>query len=527
MNFNFQISSPQATRKQIQKAFVFQTTALIVFAWIFRHALNPDAVAYLQLAHHYAAGNVGLAISGYWSPLISWIIVPLLKLGLPPLAAARLLMILSAVFFLYGSLRLFQQFELSGPMLICGLRVMALLSIPWSVENITPDLLLGGFVGLAFSKMITPQWFQKSGLAFWCGTIWGLAYLCKSVALPLGILTTTGMAIGWWKNKRSHHQAQIGRALSMTLMGMLIVAGVWIGILTNHYGRFTFANAAAYNHSLVGPKTHKHLFLLDSGIKAPPPGRITIWEDPWSPYPNWSPLSSWTNAKLQLKIILKNAATVSIMLTGVGLIFPVLVVLVIMRLFHHNDGNHGEQNQWLALMPVLILVVFFLPGYLLVTEQRYFYCTAPLLYVAASQCGQLKKRFVVLLVISFIVPTLAREGLYLNSTRTAGECANVLAKKMSQKHLVGPVVGSGKLHGGRTGLYVAYLLQQPWLGDEPSPSAADYKASGASLIVVNRTSVVATQLAADKNVRNLDSELLGTQDNAKKFPIQVFQITSP
>jgi hypothetical protein len=504
--------------------FIFQFVALMIAAGLFRQALNPDAVAYLQIAQHYVNGETSLAISGHWSPLISWIIAIFLKLGLPPLFAARLFMILSAMIFLLGCLRLFRQFKISGNLLIWGMWMAALLSIPWSVENITPDLLLGGLTCFAFAEMISTRWFLKSGPALLCGVLWGLAYFSKSVALPLGALTALGMMVMWWKKER-RQQFQIIRAFALTMAGMTLVASIWIGVLTTHYGKMTVANSAGYNHSLVGPGVTNQLYLLDQGLRIPQPGRITIWEDPTSPFPDWSPLASWNNAKLQLQILLCNVPVVIFMLTSICLAFPALLAVVIVRLFR-RDNMGDESNVWWAMLPVVLLAVLFLPNYLLVTEQRYFYCTTPLLFVVATGC-RWRRGFAPLLAACFLIPIFARAGLYLNSTRTAGEYAVVLAEKISAKHLAGSLVGSGKLPGGRTGLYLAWYLQQPWYGDEPSPAAADYKSIGVKLIVVNRGSAIALELAGDKSVLNLDDELFGSAEKAGTFPLQVFENLSP
>jgi hypothetical protein len=183
------------------------------------------------------------------------------------------------------------------------------------------------------------------------------------------------------------------------------------------------------------------------------------------------------------------------------------------------------------MLPVVILAVLFLPDYLLMSEQRYFYCAAPLLFVAATGC-RWQRGFAPLLAACFLIPVFARAGWHLNSTRTAGECAVILSGKISARHLAGSVVGSGKLPGGRAGLYVAWYLQQPWYGDEPTPAAADYKSIGARLIIVNRRSAVAQELAGDQTVRNLDGELFGSAETAGTFPLQVFEgmppaLTSP
>jgi len=90
------------------------------------------------------------------------------------------------------------------------------------------------------------------------------------------------------------------------------------------------------------------------------------------------------------------------------------------------------------------------------------------------------------------------------STRRAGEYAWNLAQPLKTAKLQGPVAGSGYYAGGRTGLYLAYLLDEPWLGDETQPTAEGYLKSGATLIVVHRRHPVAAELQANSRFENLE-----------------------
>jgi hypothetical protein len=506
-------------RRQIQLVFVCQFLALILAAWFFRHALNTDGVAYLELARHYAAGQWSLAIAGVWSPLISWSVAVLLKFGFSPLAAARVFMIFSAVFFLWGSLRLFRRLELPPPALVCGLWVMALLSVPWSVENITPDLLVAGLIALAVALMASPQWIEKGGCSLVCGLIWGTAFLCKSVALPLGILMLAAMSVWWWK--KNSGPGKIFRAVLLALAGISILSGPWIAALSLHYGKFTVANAAGYNHAMVSPNVSRPMFLLDRGIQPPPPGRLTIWEDPVNPDPDWSPFASWSNAGHQVKVILKNSLTELLMVMGVSVIFPFLLLPVLARV-----GGHKYLPQYyrLPLLPVFFLGALYLPYYVMFTEERYFYPAAPLIFAAAAMCRSWRSIGLGLIAASFIIPNALRAGIHLNASRRTCEYAHELAARISARQLAGPVAGSGKISGGRTGLYIAWWLRQPWWGDELVPNAGDYKNSGAQLLVTTRGSEVARQLAADLEVRDLDGELFPTVVEAENSPVQIFQV---
>src|SRR5574342_825911 len=79
----------------IAVAIVYQLVLLILAGWKDRYVLNPDGVCYIRLASYYASGQFHLAVSGYWGPMLSWLIAPLLGAVENPLYAARMVMGLS------------------------------------------------------------------------------------------------------------------------------------------------------------------------------------------------------------------------------------------------------------------------------------------------------------------------------------------------------------------------------------------------------------------------------------------------
>jgi hypothetical protein len=508
--------------------FAVQSAGLMMAAWAFREALNSDGVAYLQIASHYVAGNVDLAISGHWGPMLSWLIAPFLMARIPPLAAARAVMALSALIFLLGCRRIFCRAKLGG-LFYLGLWTMALLSILWSVEIITPDLLLAGVVLFAFAEMVDSGWFLRPGTAFGSGVLWGLAYLVKAVALPLGVLTCLGMAALWWR-KNPTARLKIARGVVLTLAGLAVVVAPWVAVLSWHYGKLTVTTSASYNHALVSPSVISPVPLLDEGFRQPERGRITIWEDPPLPCPDWSPWENWPNVTHQIAIMVRNTGTVIYILTRISLVFPIVVAAVLVGRGKFRKGPNGESDRVWYLWPVAALSCIYLPNYLMKEELRYFYAAAPLLFVGGAAllegewfCRQTERRpyGAFLLAASLLVPALVRFSYYSGQTRLGGECAHILAERMARAGLAAPLAGDGWLAGGRVGLYTAYFLRQPWLGDEMSPNAVDFKSSGASLIIVNRGSRVARELAADASFRNLD-ELLFSPREGEYFPIQVF-----
>ena len=147
---------PMKLRQILCAVAAGQVALAALLGWHFRHALNTDAVAYIRIASYYADGNTALAVSGYWGPLLSWLIAGFLKLGAPELIAARLAMTVSAQVFLWGCVAVFRSL-LPDRWCVIGAALAALAGAYWSALEITPDLLLAGIVALAVSRITTVQ----------------------------------------------------------------------------------------------------------------------------------------------------------------------------------------------------------------------------------------------------------------------------------------------------------------------------------------------------------------------------------
>ena len=160
---------------------------LLVSGFYFRNALNTDAVSYLRIASYYANGQWHLAVSGYWGPLASWLMAPLLKVGLSPLIAARLFMGFSVVVFVAGCVAVYRAFALPTQWVRAGAVLAACAGLYWSLQFITPDLLLSGIIGFAASRLFGEHPPRSDSAAAKTGVIWGLAYLTKAAAFPLAI----------------------------------------------------------------------------------------------------------------------------------------------------------------------------------------------------------------------------------------------------------------------------------------------------------------------------------------------------
>ena len=529
---------------------------LSCLAVYFRNALNADAVAYLRLASYYARGEWTLAVSGYWGPLASWLMAVFLKLGLPPLAVARGFMVFSALAFLWGCIAVYRAFHLPERWLLTGAALSAAAGLYWSVQFITPDLLLSGLIGVAVARMIGVGGFRTGSASVSAGMVWGLAYLTKAIAFPLAILTWLAFGALSLRNK-SMPRSILFPNLAVTLLVFGLVAAPWVLTLSLTYRTPTFSTTPWISHTLTGPPDAERYHPFGRTLHRPELGRVTSWEEPSRmAYNEWSPLDSWAYTWHQLKVLAGNLSTCLLLLTSLNVSWLVLVFPFVLRRLRRGGSQAAEAGWERALIVPALLVLLYLPCYVTLTEQRFFYAAFPFLFAALalwvleSNTGlrpgpipgatlsvpgepvppgisNVEARGWWLAVLGAAAPLLTAVLVISASPRIAGDIAADLARRIQRSNLAGPVAGSGMLPGGRAGLYVAYLLDQPWYGDEPHAHPASLKASGARLVIALRRSELAAVLDRDGAFADLDQRLFADPAEAAQFPLKAFEITRP
>lgn len=540
-------------RLQLRWLFAVQAVLLAVAAWRNLHQLNPDAVAYCRIAGYYAGGQWDLAVSGYWGPLLSWLMVPLLKAGCPPLVAARAMMAVSGVVFLFGTVAVFQAFRLPRRAMVTGVTIAVGWSVFWSVRNISPDLLLAGLVGLAVSATVRLFLFRSRGgdeadsergikgnrlltSAATAGLWWGAAYLAKAVALPLAVLVTVGFA-GFAVSGRTDLRRVLAVRLGTVWLCLAMMAGPWIAVLSGHYGKFTFSTTGPIAHALAGPGEASRYHPAMVALHQPDEGRVTQWEEPSRmAYRFWSPFGSEENFRHQLGVVWSNAGTVTSWLQGVrwitgaetvrgvagmvpgfDLLGLSLVAVAGGLVVGYIQNRHLRRVRWCwAAGPVVCLGGLYLPFWVQAEDQRYFYATFPFVWVLVLggwrwTCAQgwtwtrtIRLRLFRLAGVAFLIPA----GMWLcagiwSLPNSASRTARELAAELGSLQVSGPFAGSAAMPGGRTGLYTAFLLGERWLGDDALAQPAAFEAAGVRVVIL-RPSPQADAFAADSRWRKLE-----------------------
>lgn len=477
----------------ILKRWGLYLVILCGIGYFFRHAINPDGIAYLQIAHNWLGFRPELAISGYWGPFISFLLMPLLGLGLSDLLAARIIMGFSAIFFLHASSKVLAQSTIQEIPRRILISTLAATSLLWSVENISPDLLLAGIYLRIVALILQDKWGYHKSHSIQLGCWFGLAYLSKSVALPVSIGFFTYILIikwTWFRHKMPRLQPVL---LVLMVWGML--AGMWIAILSFHYEKLTFSTSARIVHATVGPSDIQR-YPLGFDIGPPEEGRITTWEDPeLREEQYWNPFESSGLLKHQVSVIIKNVIPAIIVLSTVFLFIVPALALVAgqWRLSKHKQMHSPKFWRGMVVLGFIgMTTCIYLPTLLPITEQRYFYALAPLgvlltIELTPYQWFADKKHWIISFAIAgLMIPTIAR-WIVLPSVKIS---AFQQAKWVSD-HILddpdstpGPIVGNARLRRGRAGLFLAYFLDQPWYGGNPTAPLDELISSGAHYVAL-------------------------------------------
>ena len=226
--------------------------ALAVLAagqYLLRDYQTDDTWIHLRYAHHLVtrgeyAFNPGDPTYGSTSPLWVFCLALLLKLGLAPLAAARLLGAVAAVLVLLTADRLLARLPLPGswrPWLLLLLAADAWF-LRWSASGMETPL-----ARLMLLVLLGPV--AATGPVAWLawGCTWGLGPLTRPEIALLAPL-----ALPWllWLQRRRHPHRSASFSLLAVAAGWLLLVGPWLLYAHAEFGRVVPGTAVAKSYGL-------------------------------------------------------------------------------------------------------------------------------------------------------------------------------------------------------------------------------------------------------------------------------------
>jgi hypothetical protein len=475
---------------------------VIPVALAHRDRINPDAVSYVRHALYLAQGRFADAASGYWSPLLSWTIAPLMALGMDGLHAAHLVVAVAGGLVVVFSHLLIRRATHLGPgWTLLALLIIAEGTVRWG-EAVFPDVLLAAGL-LAVTALLAGEDLMERRLRpFLAGVVGGLAYLAKAYALPffLALLVLTILWRRWTAPARAGVTTRAAMAtLLMGLAGFLVISAPWIGVLSWKYRQPTFSLVGSINHAIVGPPDVAREHPNTSRLWTPPPGRIAIWETPETmSYQPWSPFESRAYLGHQVANIWQAAREMRAAVgrydyLSLSLVLPLLAPFLILS---WRDPDSAASAGWLAATGMLfasgLTLVYF--SYRYIDPFLRPLCVVMVLQVVSMACGRVRhadgavrsgqtRKALSLALLGLVVFSYAAHANvpfrpFTLENPGGTEFDNVVVDSALHRHLASELEAGGlegplasTLHWG--GLYLAFYLDETYLG---TPAAGELEA---------------------------------------------------
>jgi len=502
---------PRARWWSLAALFTFGAL-MIPMAFAFAGQINPDGIVYVRIARYYLSGDLGRAVSGYWSPLYSWLLVPWLVLGVPGLLATKLLAAVLALTWVVAVSRLGRAYLKTMVGRRCLVISAAASVLPWSMEVISPDLLLAVLLTFYFAVVLNPEMLEKPRRAFASGVLGGLAFLAKAYAFPFFIahffLTVVLHA---WTHPEPRALRRAGVVFLTGILGFLLVAAPWVSVLSAKYGTLTITTAASRRNipgAVVFGEGHTDRSPFPPGVKLAPvaDGRLTAWEAPDEVnVPTIGPSASASGGIVKLgrgQVILSNLIVIRDELLGFDYFHLALGALLATAFIGFLRGPtrvDGSRCLW-GFATGSLYVIGYLP--LWARESRYYWPIVGLLMVIsfgvveqivpaltqlATRADGRPRQDTRWLVVGALVVSLSYVQVGLHSLqgqyRARADFVGVATQLREEaarngSRLTGPLAGND---WPRT-VYLAYLLNQPSYGstttEEPERLAQELASLG-------------------------------------------------
>jgi len=293
----------------------------------YRGQMNPDGVSYLTIARQYLAGHFADAVNAYWSPLYSWLLVPLLWAGIEATLATKVLAILvgaATLSIVWWLLR-----NLSVPRDARVIVSVALFPILYyfCMDVTTPDLLITAMLLLYAAQMSVPSYGRRWFDGATSGVLAGFAFLAKAYALPvlaLHFVLVNSVAI--WRAKPGRRKRKVIHAIA-GLFVFAVIVGSWSAVLTHKYKSFTVASTGRFNIAWNRPK---FVIPMHAGKLLPLPNETGTsgWDDATVlPYVAWNPLATRADRETWEKNRVRNEKElIAILQKFTWLLWPIVLV---------------------------------------------------------------------------------------------------------------------------------------------------------------------------------------------------------
>jgi 4-amino-4-deoxy-L-arabinose transferase-like glycosyltransferase len=462
--------------------------------------INPDAVCYLRNALYWTQGRFLDALSGYWSPMLSWCVAPLLMMKADALHAAYLVLALWGALLVVASWWMLGRLgEIPAWLQIVAMVLVAESVVTWSATAFPDVILAAGLMAYA-AAALSPRLFEGRAGAIVAGVLAGLAYLGKAYGFPFFLVHWPAtVALFAWRRGVPRN-----RALATAITGAVAFGAValpWAVALSVKFKTPTYGLSGGINHAIIGPNDDKRDELWEAI-----PGRVTVWEIPETRrYRAWSMFDDRASFVHQVSYSWRTLKEIRGTLQrfdalGIGLVLVLLGPFVAAALARPRE----EIDR--ALWAAMTVLIYALPFAFVYFTYRY---TAPWLKpltilfaltltwrIAERLSRPLAAGLVAGVVASFLAhanvpftPYTVEEpgGTSFDNVTVDSTPHRGAADRLRAAGIGGPIASTGYW----AGMYIGYFLDAPFVGSPagttPRACEEELEARGVQTFVMDRT----------------------------------------
>ena len=396
--------------------FLYAVIAWVVFPYLRYYVNNPDTISYLTIAGKYASGDFAMAVNGYWSPLISWMLAFVYIWIGNEILAFKILQLLIGGFALYHFTRLTQSIIHSSILRY----IIAFASIPFMVSysllNLTPDLLFLSVILFYLRVVSEREFFNFRHFGLIAGVLGVLLYFSKSFGYAFFLAHFSVLFFrNYFATKEYAFKKHLRGNFILALIFFFLISSIWIYLISVKYGHFTISENVYFNLSkevAAGPEVENKLPILSGGLYRPAnASAVNAWENPGSAVKvtPLHPFSSKEDMQLYKQVIVRNIEAVYYFdfRNQIGSIFLILLSIFILT---------RKRKKFLTddyFFSMVITMLFIYGGYaLVIVHSRYTWiCSLLMLLVIAWLLEEMLsgRRFqkIIIPVTGFFVAALA------------------------------------------------------------------------------------------------------------------------
>lgn len=358
----------------------FALSLYFLFFHDFQYLIDPDSTSYISIAQKYLTGNFTEAVNAHWSPLTSWLLLPLLLLKIRPMLALDISAIIVGGLTLTGVNLLLRAIGIRDKIRFFYVLALTPLITLYALTEGNPDLLCACVLIYYINIMIREDFKTNRYRGILAGLLGAVAFLAKSYNFYFFLLHFSCFVLLYWFNSstKSNRKTLVTNGVSGFLV-FLLISSIWIGLLTQKYHTFTVSTAGSYNFSFTRPGSPGQMVDTDGLLPLPNKTAFSAWEDPtFIPKVPWSPFKSLPDFLYFTKKTITNVGTYLLYISRNHILFFTIIyfiaIVIPLRL------RSPDKSFYLFLTTILHPI-----GYLmLLVEERYFWFDYILLYILSA-----------------------------------------------------------------------------------------------------------------------------------------------